>query len=148
MHTHRARFIGRGRDNAAPGVIAQPRELPQDRPAGRIDCLHRLVPASTANDDGPTPQLRVAQQLDRRIERVHVKMRDQALGHAGSRDDGLGSPRQCTRRKVRVALAVLAEAPVLMRHASGPPRIAGCALPPTRSSANRSRQQGAVARLA
>jgi hypothetical protein len=47
----------------------------------------------------------------------------------------------------RVALAVLAEAQALMR-AHGPPRIAGCALSPTRSSANRSRQQGAVPRLA
>ena len=77
MHAERARLVGGGRDDAAAGVAAQRRELARDAAGHRIARLARLMPAAAADHHRLAAQLRIAQQLDRRVERVHVEMGDQ-----------------------------------------------------------------------
>ena len=38
------------------------------------------MPAAASDHDGPALELRIAQQLDRRVERIHVEMRDESGG--------------------------------------------------------------------
>ena len=89
MQAQRARLVGRGRDDAATGVVAQCRER-ADRSAGAGVHEPRLVPAATTDDDRPADELRIAQQLDRRVEGVHVEMRDQSGGLGRQGRHGVG----------------------------------------------------------
>ena len=77
IHAERARFVGGGRDHAAAGVVAQRRELARVVLADRV--LGRLVAAPAADHERPAAQLGIAQQLDGRIERIHVEMGDVRL---------------------------------------------------------------------
>ena len=80
VQAERPRLVGRRGDDAAPDVAAQRRERADRATRGGIDRLHRLMAAPAADDDRPSRELRIAQELDRRIEGVHVEMRDQAGG--------------------------------------------------------------------
>ncbi len=80
IHAERARFVSCGRRDSASDVFAQRREALL---SGRR--VARLAPAA-ADDDGAAAQFRIAQELDRRIERVHVEMCDETrkVVHVGS----------------------------------------------------------------
>ena len=69
------RLVGARRDDAAADVVAQ-------RPVREraVGLAPRLVVAAAADDDRAAAQLGIAQQLDRRIERVHVDVGDEP-GH-------------------------------------------------------------------
>ena len=81
MRSERPCFVGGRRYDATPHVVAQRFEAPPHCAGCRIDRLFGLVPAAAADDHGLTPQLGIAEELDRRVKRVHVEMRDQAAGH-------------------------------------------------------------------
>jgi len=64
----------------------------------------RLVAAPATDHDGSAAQLRVAQELDRRIERVHVEMRDETWRGRRAIEDVFVAvhARQCTDRETGV----------------------------------------------
>jgi hypothetical protein len=76
VDAERTRLVRARRDHAAPGVVAEHRELA--RPVGAD---RRLMPAAAADHDGLPFQFRIPKQLDRRIERVHVQMGNEAAGY-------------------------------------------------------------------
>jgi hypothetical protein len=75
MHAERARLVGRGGDDTAARVVAQPGVAPCAVGQGL-----GLVPPAAADHHRPAAQVGIAQQLDRRIERVHVEVGDQPRG--------------------------------------------------------------------
>jgi hypothetical protein len=89
MQAECARLVGRRGRDAAADVAAQGREAAHGRAGDGIDHLLGLVPAAATDDDRAALELRVAQELDGRIERVHVQVRDQARG--------VGHCEQCER---------------------------------------------------
>ena len=86
MQAERARFVGRRRDHAATDVIAERRERAHRRSGDRIDRFLRLMAPPPADRDRSSAELGITEKLDRRIERVHVEMRDEP-----SRVRGVGS---------------------------------------------------------
>ena len=83
MQAQRARFVRRRRDDAAPRVATERRERAHDVVRQRVDVFGRLMATAAADDDGFAAQLGIAQELDRRVERIHVEMCDErfAGGH-------------------------------------------------------------------
>lgn len=85
--------IGRRRDDAAPDIVAQAREVGQrdlgQRQAG-MRGQQRIVraPASAAYDQRQALELRIAQQLDRREKGIHVEVGD-AAGQGGGAHRGI-----------------------------------------------------------
>ena len=85
-HAELACRIGGGGDHAAPGVVAQQRKFSHwnfvQRPAGvtQHQVLVSLAPPA-ANHHRQALELRVAQQLHRRVKRIHVQVRDAAQCH-------------------------------------------------------------------
>jgi hypothetical protein len=93
VHAERARFVGRGGYDAAARVVAEARVAALLRAGRGIGHPDRLVARAAPDDDRPAAQLRIAQQFDRRIERVHVEMGD----HAGRFEHGGSSVRIAAR---------------------------------------------------
>jgi hypothetical protein len=52
--------------------------------------LHRLVPAATTDDHGTAAQFRIAQELDGRVERIHVQVGDKTRWRHGTKFVGEG----------------------------------------------------------
>ena len=69
-HAESTRFVGGGRNDAAALVSAQRRHSGTRRFG--VDAS-----AASADDQRLAAKLRIAQQLDRRIERIHVEVRDE-----------------------------------------------------------------------
>ena len=69
VNAERARLVGRGRRDAAADVVAQRR---------RTRASASGAAPAAADHHGLAAQLRVAQELDRRVERIHVEVRDAA----------------------------------------------------------------------
>ena len=93
MDAERACLVGRRRDHAAARIVGERREAARHRMGDGIDALDGPVRLPTADDDRPAAQFRIAQQLDRRVERVHVEVGD----HVARRSH---SPIVCRLRKV------------------------------------------------
>ena len=72
------RLVGAGGDHAAACIVAQPCVLTR-----AIGARDRLVPPPAADHDRLAAQVGVAQQLDGRVERVHVEVGNEALGWHG-----------------------------------------------------------------
>jgi hypothetical protein len=65
---------------------------------------HHAPAARSAHDDGPTPQLRPVEQLDRHEEGVHVDVEDrEEVTFAGQVGTGHGAYRRVTVREARSA---------------------------------------------
>jgi len=76
-HTELSRGIGRGRDHAPPGVARQAGKRFERQGGTRRQ--HGILLAAPATDHHGQPlELRIAQQLDRRIKRIHVQVRNAA----------------------------------------------------------------------
>mmetsp|Transcript_6770 Transcript_6770/g.28501 ORF Transcript_6770/g.28501 Transcript_6770/m.28501 type:complete len:408 (+) Transcript_6770:2174-3397(+) len=90
-HAEVARGVGGGRHHAAAGVVAQPGVFP----APILELLRSVGPPS-ADHHRFALELRIAQQLDGRVESVHVEVGDPAVGwqHGG----GI-VPRRADRRR-------------------------------------------------
>jgi len=73
----RACFVGGGGDDAAADVVAQACELP-----AAIRQQQRLLRTAAADHQRLATQFRVAQQIDRGVEGVHVEVRDAARRRA------------------------------------------------------------------
>jgi len=67
-----ARFVGARRDDAAADVVTQ-----REKAARAVGLQQRLAVAAAADHDRQPAQLRIAQQFDRRVERIHVEVSDQ-----------------------------------------------------------------------
>ena len=99
VHTKLARRIGSGGDHPTPRIVAQPRKR---RGVGRCADVVHSSPAA-ADDHRQAAKLRISQQFDRGIERVHVQMRDASdkARHRNARH-GLSKP-QRTLSALRLA---------------------------------------------
>ena len=73
VHAERTCFVSAGGDHAAAGVVAQPCVF-----AGAVRACRRLVAPAAPDSDRLTAQIRVTQQLDRRVESVHVEVSNEA----------------------------------------------------------------------
>ena len=87
-HAELARLVSAGRDDAAADVVAQRREL-----ARAVGAQPRLARTTAADDHRAAAQLGIAQQLDRRIEGVHVDVGDEP-GHEAATVRAYSPPRQ------------------------------------------------------
>ena len=92
MHAEVARRVGGGGDHAAAGVAAQRRET-----QAAVGQAFGLMAPPAADHHRQPAQLRVAQQLDRRVERVHVEVGDPAALRRHRRIVGR-APRRCAVR--------------------------------------------------
>ena len=87
-HTKLARRVGGCGNDAAPGVVAQQRKFGNrdvvQGPAGvaQHQVFVNLAPPAT-DHHRQALELRVAQQLHRRVKRVHIQVGDAAQRHAG-----------------------------------------------------------------
>src|SRR5258706_11985507 len=86
MHAEFARDVGGVRPPAASGVVGKALE-----PGG---ATAPGAAAAPANDHRLAGKLRVAQQLDGGVERIHVQMRDAPLAHRPRRAHASGWPCQ------------------------------------------------------
>ena len=78
MHTQRTRRIGGRGDDASACVITQPGETPS-----LALQLNGLMATPTTDDHCLPLQFRIAQQLDGRVKRVHIKMGDETASRHG-----------------------------------------------------------------
>jgi len=100
MHTQRPCLVRGGRDDTPSRVLDQPSVT-----AGAVGQQLGLMPVAAADHHRLTAQVRVAQQLHRRVEGVHVEVGDVA-GHGNGAGTAAGtvSPRrgaQCVSRVSR-----------------------------------------------
>ena len=82
VEAERARRVGRGRGHAPSRIVAQRRELADRLARDRVRHPLRLVSSAASDHDRKAGELRVAQELHRRVERIHVEMRDHSGGRA------------------------------------------------------------------
>src|SRR3989338_104399 len=81
-HAERTRLVSRGRDDAAPDIVPQ-----TGKPAAAVRLLCWLMITASADHHWQAAQFGITQQIDRRVEGVHVEMRNAAGGgdHRGAK---------------------------------------------------------------